>query len=84
MEVRFSPDLQAKLDELATETGRPTDELVENVVAGYFEELARTRDMLTSRYDDLKSGRVKPVSRDEIVAHFHEKSAAARRIPPGS
>jgi hypothetical protein len=35
--------------------------------------------MLNSRYDDLKSGRVKPVSRDEIVAHFREKSAASRR-----
>lgn len=84
MEVHFKPDLQAKLDELATETGRPTDELVEDVVAGYFDELARTRDMLNSRYDDLKSGRVKPISRDEVVAHFREKSGAARRTPPGS
>lgn len=41
MEVHFKPDLQAKLDELATETGRPSDELVEDVVAGYFDELAR-------------------------------------------
>ena len=76
MEVHFRPDLQAKLDELATETGRPTGELVEDVVAGYFDELARTRDMLDSRYDDLKSGRVKPISRDEVVAH------SAKRAPP--
>ncbi|MBZ5675533.1 MAG: hypothetical protein LAP61_14935 [Acidobacteriia bacterium] len=82
--MKFKPDLQAKLDELATETGRPTDELVEDVVAGYFDELARTRDTLNSRYDDLKSGRVKPISRDEVVAHFREKSDAARRTPPGS
>jgi hypothetical protein len=39
--------------------------------------------MLDSRYDDLKSGRVKPISRDELVAHFREKSAAARRTPSG-
>ena len=82
MEVRFNPDLQAKLDKLATETGRPTGELVEDVVAGYFDELAQTREMLNRRYDDLKSGRVKPISRDEIVAYFREKSAA-RRTPPG-
>jgi len=63
MEVYFNPDLQAKLDKLATESGRSTGELVEDVVAGYFDELARTRDMLNSRYDDLKSGRVKPISR---------------------
>jgi hypothetical protein len=51
-------------------------------MAGYFDELARTREMLNRRYDDLKSGRVKPISRDEIVAYFREKSAA-RRTPPG-
>jgi hypothetical protein len=38
--------------------------------------------MLSSRYDDLKSGRMKPISRDEVVAHFREKSAA-RRTQPG-
>jgi hypothetical protein len=40
--------------------------------------------MLNSRYDDLKSGRVKPIPGDEIEAYFREKSAAARRSPPGS
>ena len=84
MEVHLKPDLQAKLDELATQTGRPSDELVEDAVAGYFDELARTRDLLDSRYDDLKSGRVKPISRDDVVAHFREKSVAARRTPQGS
>ena len=84
MEVHFKPDLQAKLDELATETGRPPGELLEEVVAGYFDELARTRDMLNSRYDDLKGGRVRPISRDEVVAHFRERSDAARRTPPSS
>ena len=49
MEVHFAPDLQAKLDKLATETGRSPGELVEDVVAGYFDELARTREMLDGR-----------------------------------
>jgi predicted transcriptional regulator len=70
MEVRFRPDLQAKLDKLATETGRATDELVEDVVAGYFDELTRTRDMLDSRYDDLKTGRVKPIDGEEAFARL--------------
>jgi len=61
MEVHFSPDLQAKLDKLAIETGRATDELVEDVVSGYLEELMQTQDMLSARYDDLKSGRVQPI-----------------------
>ncbi len=85
MEVHFAPDVEKKLTDLAIQTGRGTaDELVQDVIQGYFEELAQTRQMLSSRYDDLKSGRVKPISRDEVVAHFREKSAAARRTPPGS
>jgi len=84
MEVHFNPDLQAKLDKLATETGRPTGELVEDVVAGYFDELVDVREMLNSRYDDLKSGRVKPIPGDEVEAYFREKSAVARRLQPGS
>ncbi len=78
MEVHFKPDLQAKLDELATATGRPTDELVEDVVAGYFDELARTRDVLDSRYDDLKSGRVKLIDGEEAFAQLKANSEAQR------
>jgi hypothetical protein len=81
MEVHFKPDLQAKLDELATETGRPTDELVEDVVAGYFDELAATRDMLNSRYDDLKSGRVKLIDGEEALARLKAKTEAQRNRP---
>jgi hypothetical protein len=84
MEVNFAADLQDKLDKLAAETGRPPGELVEDVVAGYFDELARTREMLDSRYDDLKSGRVNPISGDEVEAYFREKNAAVRRTRPGS
>ena len=34
--------------------------------------------MLNSRYDDLKSGRVKPISRQEMIAHFREKAVRRR------
>jgi hypothetical protein len=78
-----NPDIQAKIDRWVAETGRRPDELVEDAVAGYFEELTRAREMLNNRYDDLKSGKVKPVSGDEVIAHFREKSAA-RRSQPGS
>lgn len=81
MEVRFKPNLQAKLDELAAETGRPPDELVEDVVAGYFDELARTRNLFNSRYDDLKSGRVTPIDGEEAFAHLKAKTEARRSRP---
>jgi hypothetical protein len=77
MELHFKPDLQAELDELAMETGCPKDELVEDIVAGYLDELARTRrDMLNSRYDDLKSGRVKPIDGEEAFARLKAKPSA--------
>lgn len=74
-----NPELQPKIYRWVAETGRGLDELAEDAFAGYFDELAQTLEMLNSRYDDLKSGTVKPISRDEIVAHFRQKSAAARR-----
>jgi len=83
MEVHFSPDLQAKIDQLVIETGRAPDKLLEDAMAGYVAELVQTREMLNSRYDDLKSGRVKPIPGDEVIARLREKSAA-RRAPPSS
>lgn len=77
MEVHFKQDLQAKLDKLAVDTGRPSGELVEDVVAAYFDELPQTREMLNSRYDDLKSGRVNPIPGDEVLARFHERARSA-------
>jgi predicted transcriptional regulator len=73
MEVHFAPDLQAKLDKLANETGRPTPELVEDVVAGYVDEVAQTREMLDSRYDDLKSGRVKPIDGEVFFESLRQR-----------
>ena len=85
MEVHFKPDVQAELERLARESGRVNaDELVQDVVQGYFDELAQAREMLNSRYDDLKSGRVKPIPGDEVEAYFREKSAIARRPQPRS
>ncbi len=38
MEVHFDPDVQAKLTLRATQQGRNPDEVVQDVVARYFEE----------------------------------------------
>jgi hypothetical protein len=84
MDVRLNnPDMQAKIDRWVAETGRSPDELIEDAMAGYFEELTQTREMLNSRYDDLKSGRVKPIPGDDVITRLREKSAA-RRSRPGS
>ncbi len=73
MEVHFAPDLQAKLDKLASEIGRPSSELVEDVLSGYLDEVAQTREMLDGRYDDLKSGRVKPINGEEFFESLRRR-----------
>lgn len=78
MEVQFEPDVQAKLDQMARESGRAAAELVRDVVAGYFDELAGTREMLNSRYDDMQSGSVKLIPGNEVFARLREKSEALR------
>jgi predicted DNA-binding protein len=73
------PETEKKLKDLAAQRGRKTaDEPVQDVIEGYFEELAETRSMLNRRYDDLKSGSAKPIPGDEVEAYFRDKSAAAR------
>jgi len=78
MEVHLSPDIQAKLEQLSSDTGRSKDEFVQDAIAGYFDELARTREMLDSRYDDAKSGKVRMIPSDEVEAHFAAQSRAHR------
>jgi predicted transcriptional regulator len=76
MEVHFTPDIEARLDQLATKTGRAKDELVQEAMAGYFEELEQVRDTVDRRYDDLKSGKVKLVPGNEVITRLRAKNAA--------
>jgi predicted transcriptional regulator len=75
MEVHLTPDIEAKLDKLAAESGRPKDELVQDAMAVYLEELTQVRDMVETRYDDIKSGRVKPIDGEEAFALLRQKSS---------
>jgi hypothetical protein len=79
MEVNFAPDLQARIDRLAVETGRAPEKLVKDAMAGYVAELVQTREMLDSRYDGLKSGRVKPIPVDEVIPVCARRALLAAR-----
>ncbi len=81
MEVHFTPDVEKKLNDLAAQSGRGTAELLQDALAGYFQELAQTRDMLNTRYDELKSGRVKPIDGEEAFARLKAKTEAQRNRP---
>ena len=76
MEVHFTPDVEAKLDARATETGRAADEFVQDALAGYFEELAQLRGMLDSRYDDIKSGKVTPINGEAFFESLRQREEA--------
>ena len=63
MEIRLKPETESRLNELASKSGRRTDELVEDAMAAYLTEVAEVRSVLDSRYDEIKSGRVQPIGR---------------------
>ena len=74
MEVQFTPDVEKKLNDLAAQSGRGSaSTLVQHVIEGYFDELAETREMLNSRYDDLKSGRVQPIDGEEFFESLRRR-----------
>jgi predicted transcriptional regulator len=77
MEVHFRPETESRLQELANKTGRAPNDLIEDAMAGYLQELAQIREMLDGRYDDLKSGRVKAVD-EEGFAKLRRKSEEHR------
>jgi predicted DNA-binding protein len=78
MEVRFKPDTESRLHELASKSGRPADELVEDALAAYLSEVAEVRDLLDSRYDEIKSGRLKPIDGETF---FEDLRRRERKLP---
>jgi predicted DNA-binding protein len=73
MEIRLKPETESRLNELAFRSGRPTDDLVEDAMAGYLGEVTEARSMLDHRYDDLKSGRVKPIDGEAFFDDLRQR-----------
>jgi predicted transcriptional regulator len=73
MVVHLKPETESRLQELAAQTGRAPDELVEDAMTGYLQELAQTREMLDARYDDIKSGRVKPIDGETFFEDLRQR-----------
>ena len=73
VEVRLKPETESRLNELASKSGRPTDDLVEDAMAGYLSEAAELRNMLDNRYDEIKSGRVKPIDGETFFETLRQR-----------
>jgi predicted DNA-binding protein len=82
MEVHFKPETETRLNELASTSGRPAGDLVEDAMAGYLAEVAEVRQMLDGRYDDIRSGRVKPIDGEEFFEslRIREEELLRRRM----
>lgn len=78
MEVHLRPETESRIQELAAKTGRAPADLVEDAMAGYLQELAQIREMIDTRYDDLKNGRANAVDGEEAFAALRRKSKSQR------
>jgi predicted transcriptional regulator len=74
MEVHLKPETELRLQELAARTGRAADELIEDAMSGYLQELASVRERLDNRYDEIKSGRVKPMDGEDALSSLQRRS----------
>ena len=78
MVVHLKPETESRLQELAASTGRAPDELVEDAMAGYLAELGQLRATLDGRYDEIKSGRVKPIDGEAAFKTLRSKGRDRR------
>jgi len=79
MVVHLKPETESRLRELSATTGRAPEDLVEDAMSGYLEELTQTRKLLDSRYDEIKSGQVKPIDGEEAFNRMRRESQERRR-----
>ena len=78
MDVHVTPETAKKLKDLATTSGRAPEDIVEDALAGYLEEVASVRKTLDSRCDNLKSGRVESIDGGEAFRTLRGKSELRR------
>ena len=78
MAVHLKPETESRLHQLASQTGRTPEDLIEDAMAGHISELSQVRNLLDTRYDEIKSGKVKAIDGEEAFARLHQRSKARR------
>ena len=81
MEVQFAPEIEKHLNDLAARSGRDASELIQDAVAGFVSEVSEVREMLDSRYDEIRNGTVKLIDGEEAFARLHERIEARGNSP---
>ena len=80
MKVHLTLEMAKRVNDLAAASGRSPEEIVEDALAGYLEAAGSVRQTLDDRYDDLKSGRVKPIDGEEFFRQLRERSQRRRSL----
>jgi len=78
MEVHVTPETAKKLNDLAATSGRAPEDIIEDALSGYLEEVNSVRKTLDGRYDDLKDGQVEPIDGEEAFTRLRDKSERRR------
>ncbi len=83
VEVHITPNTEQRLRRFSEQSGRGTDDLVEDALAGYLDEIFELRQTLNGRYDDLASGRIQAIDGEEFFENLRrrEDELLNRRSP---
>ena len=76
MEVRLSPDVRIKLDELVEYSGLPAEEVLEDAILSLYAASTNARANVNRRYDDLESGRIKAIDGRQVLARLRARRQA--------
>ena len=76
MEVRLSPDVWIKLDELVEYSGLPAEEVLEDAILSLYAASTNARANVNRRYDDLESGRIKAIDGRQVLARLRARRQA--------
>jgi hypothetical protein len=77
MVIRLSLDTESRLQEFAAATGCTPDDLVEDAISGYLTELSQVRNLLDSRYDDVKIHHIQPLAAKKFFANRAKRAKTA-------
>lgn len=82
MDVRIKPETEARLRALTGQSGRAADELVEDALAGYLNEVSELRKVLDTRYNDYKNGKVSAVDGEAVFEKLQQRGQELLKRPP--
>jgi len=68
MEIRFSPELETKLNQVASSTGRNTDQLVQQIVESWLDHDQWFSEQVAKGLAQLDRGEF--IEHDEVVARI--------------